>query len=351
MADPSSALTPGADGEIDIPAAPHVAGLRFRAYRGEADLPAMVNVRNRAALANGESEVWEVASLGNELANPSHLDPREELVLGFVGERLVAISEIEWADTTAGQRHYRSVGTIDPEFRRLGIGTAMLARNEARLARLAAGHELDQPPRIISWLADRDIGGLELFRSRGYARVRVYHHMVRPDLDDIEISPLPAGLEVRPVRPDQVRTLWDGLMEAFRDHFGGHDGSDEAFLRWSQDPVLDIGLAVVAFAGDEIAAGVIGNIDAGENHAQGYLRGWADPVFTRRPWRRRGLANALLGRNLALLRDRGMTSAQLDVDSENPNAALGLYQRHGFVVDHSGSEWHRSLSATEARWG
>ena len=52
----------------------------------------------------------------------------------------------------------------------------------------------------------------------------------------------------------------------------------------------------------------------------------------RRPWRRRGLASALIGRTLVALRDRGMTAAQLGVDSENPNEALTLYQRHRFEV-------------------
>ena len=45
-----------------------------------------------------------------------------------------------------------------------------------------------------------------------------------------------------------------------------------------------------------------------------------------------------------MLRRRGMTSAQLDVDSQNENAALTLYRRHGFEVDRSATEWHKPLS-------
>jgi hypothetical protein len=39
-----------------------------------------------------------------------------------------------------------------------------------------------------------------------------------------------------------------------------------------------------------------------------------------------------------------MTSAQLDVDAENPHDALTLYERHGFVSDRSATEWHRPLA-------
>jgi len=303
----------------------------------------MAELRNIATRANGDTQTWSVDELRNQIAHPSHIEPAESHLLAFVGDQLVATSEIEWADTTQGQRHYRSLGWVLPEWRRRGIGEAMLSRNEARIAEIAATHKLGKPATMVSWLADLDAGGLALFRSRGYQRARVYHHMTRPDLDDVDIAPLPPGLVVRSVRPDETRRLFDALIEAFRDHFGGHDGSTEAFLRWSGDPGFDLDLAIVAFDRHEVAGGVIGYIDADENRVHRYKRGWADPVFTRRQWRQRGLASALLGRNLVRLREHGMTSAQLDVDSENPNAAIGLYMRHRFVVDHSGSEWHRFL--------
>ena len=39
-----------------------------------------------------------------------------------------------------------------------------------------------------------------------------------------------------------------------------------------------------------------------------------------------------------------MTSAQLDVDSDNPNKALTLYERHGFVADRTVTEWSMPLA-------
>jgi GNAT superfamily N-acetyltransferase len=100
----------------------------------------------------------------------------------------------------------------------------------------------------------------------------------------------------------------------------------------------------VAFDGREVAAGVQGAISTEENEVRGYRRGWTEPIFTRRPWRRRGLASACLGRTLVALRDRGMTSAQLGVDSENPNDAGSLYRRHRFEPVHAETEWHKPLT-------
>ena len=131
--------------------------------------------------------------------------------------------------------------------------------------------------------------------------------------------------------------------EAFRDEFGGHDFSDAARQRWLDDPLMEPELLTVAFDGHEVVAAVQGAIDPDENEANGYLCGWTDPVFTRRAWRRRGLAYALLGRSLQRLRERGMTSAQLGVDSQNENRAFTLYERHRYAVDRSASEWHKPL--------
>ena len=38
-----------------------------------------------------------------------------------------------------------------------------------------------------------------------------------------------------------------------------------------------------------------------------------------------------------------MTSAQLGVDTENPNDALGLYRKHHFESVQVETEWHKPL--------
>jgi ribosomal protein S18 acetylase RimI-like enzyme len=50
----------------------------------------------------------------------------------------------------------------------------------------------------------------------------------------------------------------------------------------------------------------------------------------RRPWRRRGLARALLTRSLKMFQDMGMEEAALGVDTENLSGALRLYESVGF---------------------
>jgi ribosomal protein S18 acetylase RimI-like enzyme len=142
---------------------------------------------------------------------------------------------------------------------------------------------------------------------------------------------MPDGIEVRPATPDRLRQIWEANTEAFLDEWGEHDASEEAFERYMRSPTNDPSLWRVAWDRDEVAGMVIASIDTEGNREFGRARGWLDSVSVRRPWRRRGLATALIAESLLALRERGMTSAGLGVDTQNPSGALRVYERMGFA--------------------
>jgi ribosomal protein S18 acetylase RimI-like enzyme len=160
---------------------------------------------------------------------------------------------------------------------------------------------------------------------------------MRRDLaEPIEERALPAGLEVRPVTPADYRRVWDAHHEAFRDHWGFRESTEEEYQGWLASPTFDASLWQVAWApgasgrGDEVAGMVLNFIPREENEQLGLQRGWTDPISVRRPWRKLGLARALILRSLTLLKAQGLTEAALGVDVQNPNGALQLYESCGF---------------------
>jgi len=50
----------------------------------------------------------------------------------------------------------------------------------------------------------------------------------------------------------------------------------------------------------------------------------------RRPWRKRGLATAILVWSLQEAASHGLKAVALDVDADNPTGAKRLYERVGF---------------------
>jgi ribosomal protein S18 acetylase RimI-like enzyme len=322
-----------------------VAGLRLRPYAGEADLPHLVRIFNAEAEADGLHHRTNLGELTAELGHPSAaFDPARDVTIAELDGKIVGSSHREAIDTTDGFREYRLNGEVDPAFRRRGIGRALLEEGKRRHRELAATDGSTLPRIFGSWSSEPQAGARALLESDGFETARWFFEMVRPNLADVPEQALPDGLELRPIDRSLAKPVWDAVVEAFADHWGGFDGSDENLQRWLANPNTDLSLWVIAFDRDEVAGGIINGIDREQNAALGIQRGWLNSVFTRRAWRRRGLATALISRSLLLLRERGMTSAALGVDADNPTGALGLYEGIGFAVDIRSMAWRKAFS-------
>ena len=298
------------------------------------------------ALADADLDYFESPEqFAIEMRPTRTFDPNTDTVIAEVDDAIVGFARTEWVDTTDGNREHRVWGDVDLAWRRRGVGSALLRWNIARSRQIAAGHETDRPRILGSFAADTETACRALLASAGFTEARWFFHMVRPNLLDIPSRSLPEGIEIRPVTNDDARMVFDADVEAFLDHWGGFDASDESFRNWIDEPDFDPSLWVVAFDGDEIAGGIINNIHAAENAALGVNRGWLDSVFVRRPWRRRGLARALVARSLEVLAARGVDSAILGVDADNPTGALGVYTDNGFEVHKRLTAFRRPLAA------
>jgi mycothiol synthase len=321
--------------------------VRIRPWAGSDDLPHIVRISNAAAETDGISERTNLEQMAIEMRATERMNPDGDLVLaeadGSAGAAVVGFGRASWIDTTDGLREYRSWCEVDPAWRRRGVGSALWAANQRRIREIAAGQPDTGPKVVGAFAAERDLGAHALLQREGMQAVRWFFHMVRPLADPIVDMPMPDGLEIRPVTRADARQVFEADVEAFMDHWGGMDRSDELFQKWMDDPDFDPNLWVIAFDGDEIAGASINTIYADSNRQLGLLQGWLDSVFTRRPWRGRGLARALVARSLTLLKERGMTEAILGVDADNPTGAMGVYTDNGFVVTEKFTAYRRPL--------
>ena len=81
-----------------------------------------------------------------------------------------------------------------------------------------------------------------------------------------------------------------------------------------------------------------------ENEALGLARGWLEHISVRAPWRRHGLATALIARSLHDLRALGLAEAALGVDAENVTGALSVYEAMGFRRDRTHLSYRKTFS-------
>ncbi len=323
--------------EVILPGAPRIAGLRFRNFQGESDFPAMLATIYSTREADHEERADTLADVANNYSHLTNCDPYRDLIIAEVEGQMVAYSRVTWwVERANGTRIFQSFGFVRPEWRRKGLGRAILHHNQRRLREIArditqADNEAaDNPHYFEAFASNFEVGSNALLKSEGYTPVRYGYHMVRPDLENIPDLPLPGGLEVRPVRADQYRQVWEASCEAFRDHWGFAEPQEEDFQGWLGGKLFQPELWQVAWDGDQVAGMILNYIDHNENETYQRKRGWTENICVRRPWRRQGLARALLARSLKMHRDLGMIETALGVDAQNPNGARQLYESMGY---------------------
>ena len=310
---------------------PPIPGLVLRHLRAPDDYAAMNAIANAIRAANGETFTTTDAQFAQFYSDPPGSNPQTDVAVVEIRGRIVGYGRAAWHDQLDGLRVYEVIPFIDPTDAGAEVFLTMIDALETRLRVIATGHPAGGDRQFETFGGDRAPEREALLVARGYAPIRHFYAMVRPGVEDLPDARLPAGLEIRGVMPEHLPAIWAADQEAFRDHWGFSEASPADYERFVTDPIeSDRSLWRVAWDGDEIAGQVRSFINAEENARHGRRRGYTEHISVRRPWRRRGLARALIAASVPLLRARGMTEAALGVDAENTSGALRIYEACGF---------------------
>lgn len=221
----------------------------------------------------------------------------------------------------------------------------VVARGTAKARALAAATGFTGPALLRLGVTDHLTERMARFERYGFRRVRYFYRMRRDLSQPIPDPQLPAGLTLTPFRPELSEGARQALDEAFRDHWSHESISRED---WEQffvgSSTFRPDLTPVVLDGDEVAAVSYNKVDPEENERQGFSTGWIQTLGTRRPWRKRGLASALLAWSMRAFKAEGLQYATLGVDAENPTGALRLYEGLGFVTYRRGVAFDRPVA-------
>ena len=327
---------------LDLEGAPPIPGLRARFFSDASDYGRLSALTIAANRFDDIPYLPSPHNLQVEMEAAEGADPVDDAVIVEVDGQVVAATGIERV-VREDIPTYQVWGTVDPGFRRRGLGTALmgwtLVRARVRASREDPGGRVD----LASFAEDSETGQRALLAGVGLEPTRNFFLMRRAGLEGVPDVPLPDGLEIRPVSGDQWRTILDAENEAFRDHWGHREMPKSDYQRTFGQTEVDTSLWVVAWDGHQVAGVVQNWIWPEENERLNIKRGWLEHISVRRPWRRRGLARAITAASLVKLRDAGLDEAMLGVDSENPNGALGLYEGLGFVMRSRAAAYRREF--------
>jgi len=343
------------DDTIYLPAAPRIAGLGFRHFQGASDFSKMAAAIRATSQEDCTDRADTPEAIANSYAHLTNSVPSTDMIFATIDQgdgaepEVIGYARAWWQDEASGLRLYSSVGFLTPQWRRKGIGSAMMGWLEARLCQIAAGHPAELENAFQGGASDSEAGLMVLYEKFGYTPIRYFFEMSRPDLENIPDYPLPAGLELRPVLPEHYRAIWEADVEAFRDHWGFVEPTEEDYQAWLGNPIFfrpELWQVAWDSATNQVAGQVRTFIDHEQNRLYNRQRGWTEFISTRRPWRRRGLARALIARSLRVQKEAGMTESALGVDAENLSGALRVYEDCGFQVVKRGTIYRKPLEVS-----
>jgi len=318
---------------IVIEHAPEIPGLRFRGFRGTADYSAMAEIINSANRADGQEEVVKAEDIAINYEHIQRSDPDKDMIFIEIHSQPVGYGRCMWDMEENGAYRYSMFVHLASEGRSKGIGRPVMEYLLQRAAVIAQEHPDSAVKYFQTFSLSNRSGWNDMLEDLGFRKVRFGYGMRRPCSLPVEVTPLPAGLEVRPVEDEHMRQIFDAEAEAFRDHWGYVAPTEKDYQRWLAEPIHDPRLWKVAWDGSQVVGMVRNFINHEENKTFERQRGYTEEISVRRPWRRQGVAQALLTMSIQMFIDMGMDETYLGVDAENPNGALQLYTKVGYQQD------------------
>ena len=288
--------------------------MNLRPPRDE-DFDAMLEVVNAAARAAYGEDEYSAIELRNWLSSPK-LDLTRDVRLAELNGRIVGYCDVDregedpvrwWSDLK-----------VHPE----ADADAVLAALAEWVERRADGGVL----RVWNPSAVERIGpGLERL---GFRPVRHSYRMAIELGGEPEPASWPGAISVRTFREGEGRVLYSVFRETWQDTLEPEDETFEEWAHWTVEREgFDPSLWFLACEGDTVAGFSL--CRPAETRSD---TGVVGMLGVRRPWRRRGLGEALLRHSFAEFHRRGFPRVALGVDADSPTGAPRLYERVGMHV-------------------
>ena len=303
----------------------------FRSFQSEADYALMHFILLESAKADHVVETANLDDIRNWCTSTERFDPKQDIIFALDDTATeIGFSRVSWYTGKDDVKLYTQSSFLLPEYRKTGVWSEMVKENEYRLREIATRHPYRQ--RFFqSWATENQKEWISVLENKGYKAVRHFNNMLH-SLENIPDQTLPDGIEVRPVQDDHYRKIWDAQRDVQKELFEyvAEQWVDDSFQAWLNDPSHTPHLWQIAWCGDQVTGMVLARINEVENQELNRKRGYTEHVFIRKPWRKRGIAKALIANSLKEFKKLDIEEAELGVDTENESGAYEFYRRMGY---------------------
>ena len=319
----------------NYPALAQVEGLAFRHFAGKEDFQIMHDIWDQVRKFYKSEWVSTVEDMEKDQQWRKNFDINEQQIIVELNGKPIGDFSWDWSVDEYDDIYKLGTGiSLLKEYWDTAIPTLMMDYQEQQVIAMT-DHLTDKPRVLRTWCKKVNPVLPEFYGNRGYEPSRYFFELSRPIEEPVGDYPMPEGLEIREVKPEHYRKIWDANHAAFKDHWGYEEPTEEQFKVWQEEKRwFQPHLWKIAWDGDEIA-GQVGNfVDAIENKEFNRKRAYTEEISVGRKWRGRGLAKALIAESIRMFQNMGeFTETTLGVDADNPSGALNLYTSMGYIED------------------
>jgi len=260
-----------------------------------------------------------------------NFDPATQTWYAEKDGHTVGIAECYWFDLPLEKRRVLHIGSNWlKEYYGTVLPDILLDLAESKCREMAAEMETDLTLVFSGWTMKKAEGRYEVYKKHGFNPVRYFFNMTRDNKKELGEYPLAEGIMIRNAEESEYRKVHEAMQEAFKDHWGYQESTEEEYQQWRNHRNSQPDLWKIAWGGDEVAGMVLNFVDEAENEEYKRKRGYTETICVRRKWRGKGIAKAIIAESLRMFTAMGMEECALGVDAENSSGALKLYQHLGF---------------------
>jgi len=278
-----------------------------------------------------QDETMGEDDLRENFNNPEQDFDRGSVVV-YDGPAMIAYCVLESHCSEEPRHEMQHEGGVHPAYRGRGLGTALLDWAERTALPLHDERHEGRPLLLSGRHPSRLEDAAGLFSAAGYQPSRWFLRMSTDLLDNGKPAGTPDGIKIIPLTDERSADALLVRNEAFRDHWRSGQLSPQEWAHFSNYPANRPELSFLAYEGAEPLGVIISHEYEDYNLLAGRRDLYVALVGTRRKARRRGIGSALITRALEAARADGFASATLDVDSESPTGAVGIYEQFGFTI-------------------
>ena len=308
--------------------------LTTRPYR-DGDAASVADLMNAIAAAAGTHAYQTETNVRDDMASGWVADPETDSRVFVAPDGSLAGVALVPTPPPGGER-IELVGGVHPNHSGQGLGADLLTWQIDRAGQIREAVAPEAAWYVEAYAQDVETKAIRLFERFDLKQTRFYFDMDAP-LSGVPAVAMPEGLRAEAFTADREEALHAAHMEAFSDMWGFQPRPFDLWVAMTiRSQTFRADLSRIALDGDEIAGYVLAydSVDG---------RMYIGQVGTRRPWRKRGVAGALLSATMRAAAAAGKTAATLGVDAASPTGAGAVYERIGFTVTSRAASFRRYL--------